>query len=481
MWYTTLNFIFVHGTGLKNAKCMGGNMEEKELQVNEAKDKKTLRKETKAGKKPPKKEKRAAKREKKASGAGRGLLVVVVILLTFNLAGVGVAVYVSLKAMDNSEDAKDSSQAILKIFKSELGAYGEYGETSEDDVMIADQYMIRSTRHISDAYLSGDVSELSDEDLETLQMASKIIDEIITDDMTPYEKEKAVYDWMTKNLSLDDGMMQVIPTAATSVDNPYGVLKGRKAVCVGFATTFRLFMQMLDIECMVIHNADCYHSWDLVKLDDEWYHVDVYSDVGVGNYASFNITDEVKGVDWDTEFFPAATGLKYNYYYNSMVVIDDVYDIPQAMRDAFENHEGGLYMKVKGTPTDQDMETAMCMVVAIDNCLMNNYGQNDNMPLYLNTFNWITGIDENEYIFAVTFGLYPDDTDEPAYSGDIDEEQANEALQDAFGDIFYDIDVNNQNGMWDGDCGIWEDDCGTWEDDSDKWNQDWESDCVPKG
>ena len=34
--------------------------------------------------------------------------------------------------------------------------------------------------------------------------------EIITEDMTPYEKEKAVYDWMAKELSYDTGALQAV-------------------------------------------------------------------------------------------------------------------------------------------------------------------------------------------------------------------------------------------------------------------------------
>ena len=42
------------------------------------------------------------------------------------------------------------------------------GETREDDVTIMDQYVIRSTLPISDAYKSGDDSKLTDREKETL-------------------------------------------------------------------------------------------------------------------------------------------------------------------------------------------------------------------------------------------------------------------------------------------------------------------------
>ena len=94
------------------------------------------------------------------------------------------------------------------------------------------------------------------------------------------------------------------PTAPEYSAEPYGVLEYGAAVCVGFATTFRLFMQMMDIDCMVVHNS--YHSWNLVNLDGDWYHTDIYSDVGRGNYANFNMTDEMcsNGHNWDNNLLP---------------------------------------------------------------------------------------------------------------------------------------------------------------------------------
>ena len=55
----------------------------------------------------------------------------------------------------------------------------------EDDVVIAQNYTIKSTTHISDAYKSGDTSQLDDRDKETLAMAKDVIKENIKDSMTP--------------------------------------------------------------------------------------------------------------------------------------------------------------------------------------------------------------------------------------------------------------------------------------------------------
>ena len=86
-------------------------------------------------------------------------------------------------------------------------------ETTEDYVKIAEQYEIKPTTNISDAYKSGDTSKLTDKEKETLDMAKDALKEMkIKDDMSDFEKEKAVYDWMTSSLQHDQGALTVIPT-----------------------------------------------------------------------------------------------------------------------------------------------------------------------------------------------------------------------------------------------------------------------------
>ena len=69
------------------------------------------------------------------------------------------------------------------------------GQTQEDDVAIMDEYWIRSTLPISDAYKSGDDSRLDSRQKETLDLAVKTLEEIFPDGMeglSDYEKELAV-------------------------------------------------------------------------------------------------------------------------------------------------------------------------------------------------------------------------------------------------------------------------------------------------
>lgn len=319
-----------------------------------------------------------------------------------------------------------------ELLNASLAKNGE--KTSEDGVIIADEYEIKSTLKISDAYKSGDRSDLSDKEKETLDMASKILDEIIDKDMSDYEKELAVYDWMTANLSSDSGSFLVIPNTQEDCDNPYGVLKYHNAVCVGYATTFRMFMQMLDIDCMVIHNSECFHSWNLVKLDGEWYHTDIYSDVGNGNYSHFNRNDSMCSMDnsWDTDFFPAANGIKYNYAYRNLKTCDDIYALPAALREVIDEECPSAAFAFKTEIGETEAAIVNEIMSSIESKL-NSSVDYSNLIIY---WNWCK-VDDGYVLFVNIEGFYSDDP-EPEDPIDIPTDaydKIEDAMSDAFGDL----------------------------------------------
>ncbi len=238
-------------------------------------------------------------------------------------------------------------------------------------------------------------------------MAEKALKEMkIKDDMSEYEKEKAVYDWMTSSLQQDRGALTVIPATQEDCDNPYGVLKYHNAVCVGYATTFRMFMQMLGMECRVAHNNERYHSWDIVKMDGDWYITDIYSDAGTGNYAHFNMTDAMWGQEqtWDHDYFPTATSLKYNMAYLNKVTVDSVYDIPKALRKAMDKKLGSVMIAFQEKIEEKDATVASAVTSLIDEQLMN--GNYKDMPYCLGSYNWVQDPEDDAYLFNVNMAGY---------------------------------------------------------------------------
>ncbi len=275
-------------------------------------------------------------KKKNKNGAIIALIVCVACLLVMNGCLIAFSVFSNQKVSKFIDDERERQAKELE---------GEGYQ--EDGYVVAEQYEIKSTKAISDAYIAKDSSTLQGNDLSTYELASAVIDEVIKDGMSDYEKEIAIYDWMCKNISTSDGGAISVPGASTTeaVSTPYGVLTGKKAVCVGYATTFRLLMNMLGMDVHIVHND--YHSWDLVQIGDGWYHVDIYSDTDSGNYSNFNMTDTMakNGHEWnDQGYLPIADKYEYCYAYQNAVALDDISKIPATVYKAtYGVHENNAW------------------------------------------------------------------------------------------------------------------------------------------
>lgn len=270
----------------------------------------------------------------------------------------------------------DSIGSDLQLAVSRMGIVS--GETQEDDVTISDLYTVRSTQAISKAYLADRSTGLDAKQKEVLDLASATLKNIIKEDMTTFQKEKAVYNWMCKNLEMAETSQVNIPVSSSQIDEPYGVLKTGTGVPVGFATTFRMFMEMLEIPCKVVHDTAFTNAWNMVQLDDEnWYHVDVGSDITYGNFENFNMNENVASYKhtWDTEFFPAAAGTKYCYALMKAGEVKDLYNIPTRVKKAYDKKRKCIFLKFK-TSSGKDLEVVDELVSRTADYLGGNLAQN---------------------------------------------------------------------------------------------------------
>ncbi|MCL2634819.1 MAG: hypothetical protein FWD34_09945 [Oscillospiraceae bacterium] len=104
------------------------------------------------------------------------------------------------------------------------------------------------------------------------------------------------------------------------------------AVCEGYANAFKILAEMVGIECILItgegNNGGGVekHMWNMVKLNNQWYHVDVTWNKpaffnGAANttffhHKYFNVNDSFLGSthSWNKSSFPASTATALNYY-----------------------------------------------------------------------------------------------------------------------------------------------------------------------
>lgn len=205
-----------------------------------------------------------------------------------------------------------------KPLKTEVYGYS----TAEQD----DDMYIYNTKPVSDAYLSGDPSGLSELDKKIYDKAVEIIENIINEDMSLYEKELAIHDYIVLNTKYDAANLGIFHEHSRNSDNPYGVLVNGEAVCTGYTTSFKMFMDMFEIPNIIVYAEDAKrddHAWNLIQLDNEWYYVDVTWDDPMSrsedlpvSHDYFNVTEEFMRLNshvWDSSGLPEAKDTKYSY------------------------------------------------------------------------------------------------------------------------------------------------------------------------
>lgn len=184
-----------------------------------------------------------------------------------------------------------------------------YRDPGKEDMTLFDNTAILA------AWESGDNSGLSKQDKAVLDAAKTVFDQCVIPGMTDYDKEYALYVWLTGNVSYDKSHYEKKGAPRTSYE-PYGPLVQGKGVCLGYAETFRLLMDMVGIECITVTGAAFQnrenHAWNMVRLNGEWYCVDPTWDNrhGPDHFVYFNVTSQhMADTDhqWDYDNTPEAT------------------------------------------------------------------------------------------------------------------------------------------------------------------------------
>ncbi len=168
---------------------------------------------------------------------------------------------------------------------------------------------------------------------------------------TDFELEKYVNDYLVKNCKYDREAAKS-DVVLGNANDAYGAIVEGKAVCEGYARAFQLICNRLGLDCVsVVGESDGEgHQWNSVKIEDDWYCIDVTwndddDDTEYNNYNYFNITSKQlaethktatlfkdltdeeyeEGLYYNT-FVPKCTSDEYNYYKHTCLTVDNIYN-----------------------------------------------------------------------------------------------------------------------------------------------------------
>lgn len=120
----------------------------------------------------------------------------------------------------------------------------------------------------------------------------------IDDEMDDYEREITLHDALAKKVTYIE---------SANAHNAYGAIVEGKAVCEGYAEALQHLLRSVGVQSFLIIGSSVNpstglsegHAWNAVKIDDEFYHVDLtWNDQGERLFrAYFNVTDSVITAD----------------------------------------------------------------------------------------------------------------------------------------------------------------------------------------
>ena len=112
----------------------------------------------------------------------------------------------------------------------------------------------------------------------------------IPSDSSDVQKVRLVNEYLSKNTNYDVDTYKQYMQDYTSITNfkpftPYNVGNGGVAVCEGYSKAASFILNYLGIETRVVTSAMQNHAWNIVKIGDKWYNLDItWNDEDGGNH-----------------------------------------------------------------------------------------------------------------------------------------------------------------------------------------------------
>ena len=194
---------------------------------------------------------------------------------------------------------------------------------------LSNQYMVSTsnlmffkTSTLELNYTTSSNEEIMLKNIQLEQALKEFIKTTVTDNMTEFEKEVAIHDELVKRINYYD--YESIDNIPNIKHTAYGALVQNEAVCDGYSKAFKLLLEEVGIENIIISGTTegMAHAWNIVSIGEEYYHVDVTSDkienknkYIIHTYFNLNDNEITKTHNIDKTYnIPKCNYDKYDYY-----------------------------------------------------------------------------------------------------------------------------------------------------------------------
>lgn len=176
-----------------------------------------------------------------------------------------------------------------------------------------------------------------------------------------------------------------------------GVLFYKTAVCEGISKTLKFLLNALDIKCVVIKgkatdelsggivSPEIFHAWNMVKIDEKPYYVDLTWDINLSEkniirHDYFNLTDTDIAIDHSIDKnLPSCKAYDDNYFYKNGLVVTKKADLRRIVANKIKNGENSVEFKIMNEVIDKNSDMfdifKSCIRLAVGNeCFFTLYG-----------------------------------------------------------------------------------------------------------
>lgn len=204
---------------------------------------------------------------------------------------------------------------------------------------------------------------LADElDPRDLNLLNEVVDKILSKvtATSEFEIEVQIHDLILKNV-------KYVNKDHESEHTIEGALLNKKAVCEGIAKTVKYLLNRKSIKCELVigklnSDSNVLHAWNLVFIEEHWYHLDVTADLGMSQnlpyrYDYFNLSDEEISKDHVILDSPYACNVSKNdYYYRMGLVIYTQDDFQKLLAKRLRKRQTILTFKLPSTKDPKKVE-----------------------------------------------------------------------------------------------------------------------------
>lgn len=238
---------------------------------------------------------------------------------------------------------------------------------------------------------------------------NEILRKTINPSMNDYEKELAVHNYLVLNVSYDYKSLSS-KNPPQDIYSAYGAIINNKAVCSGYASATKLLLNKCNIDSIIVtgtsmmpeNNSYISHAWNIVKINNKFYQLDVTWDSPINKkpgelrFDYFNITDSEISIDhkWDKNMFPRCTNAKENYFVKQGLIFNNLTNLKNQIIQLISNKKRQLLFKFYSQ--NEKLTTQLL------NDMISNIWTNPSLS-FSGSLNWSISYNDKLSVFKIEF------------------------------------------------------------------------------